>query len=73
MFIYNEKFLDINDNKKTDSKPKRDTKSESKPKKGPKSESKPKKESKPEKKKEEPVVNNKTEKMSIRQKYKHKH
>jgi len=62
-----------NDNKKTDSKPKRDTKSESKPKKGPKSESKPKKESKPEKKKEEPVVNNKTEKMSIRQKYKHKH
>ena len=62
-----------NDNKKTDSKPKRDTKSESKPKKDTKSESKPKKEPKPEKKKEEPVANNKTEKMSIRQKYKHKH
>ena len=70
------------DNKKTDSpkrntkstsKPKRDTKSESKPKKDTKSESKPKKEPKPEKKKEEPVANNKIEKMSIRQKYKHKH
>ena len=72
-----------NENKKTDSKPKRNTnseskpkrhtKSENKPKKDTKSEIKPKKEPKPEKKKEEPVANNKTEKMSIRQKYKHKH
>ena len=60
-------------NTKSTSKPKRDTKSESKPKKDTKSESKPKKEPKPEKKKEEPVANNKIEKMSIRQKYKHKH
>ena len=62
-----------NINKKTDSKPKRDTKSESKPKRDTKSESKPKKEPKPEKNKEEPVANNTIEKMSIRQKYKHKH
>jgi hypothetical protein len=58
---------------KSESKPKKDTTSESKPKKDTTSESKPNKEPKPEKKKEEPVANNKTEKMSIRQKYKHKH
>jgi hypothetical protein len=58
---------------KSESKSKKDTKSESKPKKDTISENKHKKESKPEKKKEEPVANNKTEKMSIRQKYKHKH
>ena len=58
---------------KSESKSKKDTKSESKPKKDTTSENKPKKEPKPEKKKEEPVANNKTEKMSIRQKYKHKH
>lgn len=63
------------DNNKTDSKPKRYTKSDSKPKRDTKSESesKPKKEPKPEKKKEEPVTNIKTEKISIRQKYKNKH
>ena len=71
------------DNNKADSKPKRDTKSESKSKRDNKSESKPKKdtkpernpkkEPKPEKKKEEPVANIKTEKISIRQKYKKKH
>ena len=58
---------------KSESKSKKDTKSENKPKKDTTSENKPKKEPKPEKKKEEPVANNKTEKMSIRQKYKHKH
>ncbi len=58
---------------KSESKPKKDIKSESKPKNDIKSESKPKNEPKPEKKKEEPVTNIKTEKISIRQKYKHKH
>jgi hypothetical protein len=58
---------------RSESKPKNDTKSESKSKNHTKSESKPKKEPKEEKKKEEPVTNNKPEKISIRQKYKQKH